>query len=127
MSKNCMCAPAEVMIFSCSGGSNVGQLTNKVALDMAKKGKAKMYCTSGLGAKIQGIIENTRSAKKIIVIDGCPISCTKKIFEQNNINIDEYIVVTEEGIEKIPNKLNNSKEELEKIKNIVEKKIEKFL
>jgi len=124
MSKDCICTPAEVMVFACSGGgANVGQLANNAALEITKEGKAKMYCLAGLGGHVPGIIEATKQAKKIIVVDGCPVLCAKKMVEHVGINIDAHIVITEEGIEKTPGQFEFTDYEINKIKNLIEEKI----
>lgn len=124
MSNSCICKPAEIMVFACSGGgANVGQISNQAALEITKEGKAKMYCLAGLGGHVPGIIEATRKAKKIIVVDGCPVSCAKKMVEHVGIKIDHYIIVTEEGIDKTPGEFNMTEEEILKIKNLIEQKI----
>ncbi|MCX7749674.1 MAG: putative zinc-binding protein [Clostridia bacterium] len=124
MSKACICKPAEIMVFACSGGgANVGQISNNAALEITKEGKAKMYCLAGLGGHIPGIIEAAKQAKKVIVVDGCPVSCAKKMVEHVGIHIDRYIVVTEEGIEKTPGKFDITTEEINKIKGLIELKI----
>lgn len=82
-----------------------------------------MYCLAGHGGHIPGIIEATKQAKKIIVVDGCPVSCAKKMVEHVGINIGHYIVVTEEGVEKTPGKFDMTNEEIIKIKNLIEQKI----
>lgn len=124
MSKTCICKPAEIMVFACSGGgSNVGQISNSAALEITKEGKAKMYCLAGIGGHVPGIIEATKQAKKVIVVDGCPVSCAKKILEHAGIGIDGYIVITEEGIEKTPGKFDITEDETSKIKNLIEEKI----
>lgn len=49
MSKACICRPAEIMVFACSGGrANVSQISNNAALEITKDGKSKMYCLAGL-------------------------------------------------------------------------------
>lgn len=123
MQKNCICKPSEIMVFSCSGGSNVGQLANNAALDITKEGKAKMYCLAGLGGHVPGIIEATKQAKKVIVVDGCPVACSKKMVEHVGINVDHHIIITEEGIEKTPGKFDIAEEEMQKIKNLIEQKV----
>lgn len=124
MSKSCICKPSEVMVFACSGGgANVGQIANNSALEITKEGKAKMYCLAGLGGHIPGIIEATKQAKKVIVVDGCPISCAKKMVEHVGITVDDYIIITEEGIEKTPGQFNITDEEVQKIKDLIQEKI----
>ncbi|HEX3030245.1 MAG TPA: putative zinc-binding protein [Clostridia bacterium] len=124
MSEICACRPSEIMLFACSGGgSNVGQIANNAALEMAKEGKAKMYCLAGLGGHVPGIIESAKQAKKIIVIDGCPILCAKKIVEHAGLKVDELIVVTDENVDKTPGVFDIKDEEIVRIKNLIESKI----
>lgn len=124
MSKTCICKPSEIMVFACSGGgANVGQIANNSALEITKEGNAKMYCLAGLGGHIPGIIEATKQAKKVIVVDGCPVSCAKKMVEHVGITVDDYIIITEEGIEKTPGQYNITDEEVQKIKGLIQEKI----
>lgn len=124
MSNNCICKSSEIMVFACSGGgANVGQISNNAALEIAKEGKAKMYCLAGLGGHVPGIIEATKQAKRIIVVDGCPVSCAKKMVDHVGINVDEYIIITEEGIDKTPGKFDMTSEEILKIKKLIEEKL----
>lgn len=81
MSGKCICGEAGVLIFPCSGGSDVGELTDRVARKMAKCGQAKMFCLAGVGAHIPGMLESMKAAGKIISIDGCQVLCSKKILE----------------------------------------------
>jgi uncharacterized metal-binding protein len=46
------------------------------------------------------MIESTKAGKVIVAIDGCPVACAKKTLEHAGFNIDEYVQVTEIGIEK---------------------------
>lgn len=124
MSKPCICKPSEIMLFACSGGgSNVGQISNSAALEITKEGKAKMYCLAGLGGHVPGIIEAAKQAKKIIVIDGCPVLCAKKMVEHVGLKVDELIVVTDEDIEKTPGMFDIKADEISKIKELIEEKI----
>lgn len=90
MAGNCMCNETGVLIFSCSGASDVGELSDKVARKMAKCGKAKMFCLAGIGAHIPGMIESTKAANKLIAIDGCPVSCSKKTLEQAGFKVTAF-------------------------------------
>ena len=47
MAGNCMCNETGVLIFPCSGGSDVGELSDRAARKMAKCGQAKMFCLAG--------------------------------------------------------------------------------
>ena len=101
MNKNeCLCKPTEILIFPCSGGSNVGQIANEAAKNLTTVGYGKMYCLAGIGGHVVGLIESTKGAKKIIAIDGCPVSCAKKTLEHADFKPDIHVIVTDLGIQK---------------------------
>lgn len=98
--KNACCGGGvKTLILACSGGSNVGQVTNSVMVELDKKGIGSAYCLAGVGADLSGFIESSKAAQTIL-IDGCSIACGKKIFEKNGIKPAKYFVITEFGIEK---------------------------
>jgi uncharacterized metal-binding protein len=111
-----MCNEAGVLIFSCSGGSDVGELSDRVARKMAKCGQAKMFCLSGIGAHIPGMIESTKAANKIIAIDGCPVSCSKKTLEHAGFRVLAFNL-KDIGFEKGKAKVNE--ENIEKAASII--------
>lgn len=88
--KNCMCQETGLLVFTCSGGSDVGELSDRVGRAIAKCGQAKMFCLAGIGVHISGMIESTRAAKKLIAIDGCPVSCAKKTLEHAGFKVESY-------------------------------------
>lgn len=119
---NCMCNEAGVLIFPCSGGSDVGELSDRVARKMAKCGQARMFCLAGVGAHIPGMIESAKAANKIIAIDGCQVLCSKKILEHAGFNPLSYNLkdlgfekgktqVNEKNIEEAANKISGGKSE----------------
>ncbi len=105
-----------IMILACSGGSNVGQLSNQTAIDLAREGVGKMSCLAGLGGKLDKFVKAAGDADKIIVIDGCDVGCGKAIMENNRIENKNYILITDLGIEKNKN-FDLNAEELEKVKS----------
>jgi uncharacterized metal-binding protein len=96
----CLCKPTEILIFPCSGGSNVGQIANDAGLELTVAGRGKMYCLAGIGGRIDGLIEATRAAKRIVAVDGCPVQCAKKTLDHAGFTVDVHSIVTELGIEK---------------------------
>jgi len=106
MAGNCMCNEAGVLIFPCSGGSDVGELSDRVARKMAKCGQAKMFCLSGIGAHVPGMIESTKAANKLIAIDGCPVSCSKKTLEHAGFKVMAFNL-KDMGFEKGKTKIND--------------------
>jgi uncharacterized metal-binding protein len=78
MTKTCCYSDDVILIFSCSGASDVGELSDRVARRMMKAGVGKMYCLAGIGSHIEDIINNTKESDEIIVIDGCSTLCALK-------------------------------------------------
>lgn len=111
MVERCICEGVEVIIFPCSGASNVGQIANNAAVKLAKQGIGNMFCTAGIGAGIKAIIESARASGKILAIDGCRIACASEILKKAGFNPME-IVVTNLGIKKNYD-LNLNEEEVE--------------
>ena len=100
MEERCLCEPNEILIFSCAGSSNVGQIANQAAIRLTQEGVGRYFCLAGIGGHVSGMIESTKAGKMLIAIDGCPVGCAKKTLEHTGFNIDEYVQVTELGIEK---------------------------
>jgi uncharacterized metal-binding protein len=100
MEEKCLCGPTEILIFPCSGGSNVGQIANEAGVKLTQTGMGKFFCLAGIGGHVSGMIESTKAGKMLVAIDGCPVACAKKTLEHAGFNIDEYVQVTELGIEK---------------------------
>ena len=100
MEEKCLCESSEILIFSCAGSSNVGQIANQAAIKLVQGGVGRYFCLAGFGGHVSGMIESTKAGKMLIAIDGCPVGCAKKTLEHTGFNIAEYIQVTELGIEK---------------------------
>jgi uncharacterized metal-binding protein len=98
----CCSGGVTTLILACSGGSNVGQISNNVMIELDKKGVGNAYCLAGVGAALSGFIESAKAARTI-VIDGCPVGCARKTFEKYGIEPSQYFVVTELGIMKTHN------------------------
>jgi uncharacterized metal-binding protein len=53
----CLCSSSDVRIVACSGASNVGQIANQAAIDLAKANVGGFFCLAGVGAHVKGIDE----------------------------------------------------------------------
>ncbi len=116
----CDCEPAEILIFPCSGGSNVGQLSNAASVKLTVDGLGRMFCLAGIGGHIPSMVESAKGAKRIVAIDGCSVACSKLTLEQEGFAVTDYVVVTELEIKK--NKDFILKED--EVKRVCEKAIE---
>jgi uncharacterized metal-binding protein len=100
--KKCMCGSSDVRVVACSGASNVGQIANQAAIELAKEKVAGFFCLAGVGGHIKGMVKSAKEAGLMISIDGCPVQCAAKTLQHEEIEPAIQIVVTELGIEKSP-------------------------
>ena len=98
--KKCMCGSSDVRVVACSGASNVGQIANQAALDLAKAKVAGFFCLAGVGAHIKGMVKSGKEADLMVAIDGCPVQCATKTLQHADIEPALQIIVTDLGIEK---------------------------
>ncbi len=100
---NCGSEGKIAIIYSCSGlGSNVGQLSNAAACRLTNEGFGNGSCLAGVGGSVEKLIGIGAAANRRIVIDGCPLACGKKILDEKVLAIDDYVIITDLGIEKVP-------------------------
>ena len=100
----CDCCGANIAIFPCVGGSNVGQLSNKIAIQLEKKGFGNLMCTAGIGARASGIMKSAEASDRIIAIDGCLMNCAAQTLELAGFKVDSHIIISELGIKKTKDK-----------------------
>ncbi|MGQ9583078.1 MAG: putative zinc-binding protein [Thermoplasmatota archaeon] len=94
----CLCEASEVLIFSCSGASNVGQMANEAALRLREAGKGNMYCTAGIGGHVKGLVDGARSARLLVGIDGCSVGYVRKCLRAEGLTPGLYVVVSDLGL-----------------------------
>ena len=99
-STDCTTTPSARLIFACSGAADVGAVADQAARHIARNGKGKMFCTVGLGGKVESILETTRAASTIIAIDGCPLDCTKRSLAEAGFDECLHLRVTDLGMKK---------------------------
>lgn len=88
------------LIYACSGAANTGELADLVARGLSKDKTGSMTCLAAMGANFSGFIEPAKSADNNIVIDGCPMACGKKIFDNLGISNFQHFIITKYGVEK---------------------------
>jgi len=117
MSGSCCGDKKEVMILACSGGSNVGQLTNQAAVELTREGFGKMFCLAGIGGGLKGFIQSAQDTPQVIVLDGCQVGCAKAILDREGIALKSYVVVTDLGIDKVKDRqLSRDEDALARVK-----------
>lgn len=105
-SKDC-CGGSVKLIFSCSGSSNTGEMCDRAARLLAREGAGRMFCLAGIGGRIEGMINATREAETVLVLDGCQIECAKKTLEQAGIDNFRHVQITDLGLVKGQSPVND--------------------
>ncbi len=98
--KKCLCSSSDVRVVACSGASNVGQIANQAAIELARENVAGFFCLAGVGAHIKGMVKSGKEADLMVAIDGCPVQCAAKTLQHAEIEPAIQVIVTELGIEK---------------------------
>ena len=118
MAADCCQPKINTMILACSGGSNVGQLSNQAAIELTQEGFGKLSCLAGVGAHLSGFVQSARDIDNLVVIDGCEVGCAKGVLEQAEVPLRGYLVITGLGITKNKD-LNLKREEIDQVKEAV--------
>ncbi|MCD6548879.1 MAG: putative zinc-binding protein [Thermodesulfobacterium sp.] len=119
MDNNQKSGKAKIAIFTCAGGSNTGQLANAIGIKLVKANLGYMVCLAGIAAGIKTSFKKVSQAKDVIVIDGCPKSCAKKILEKAGIEINYHYDVTKLGIKKVPGSIDFTPQEVEIVEKFI--------
>lgn len=97
-------------ILPCQGACNVGNMTNKVALNFVENDKVNMVCSLGLPLGIQKIVDMAMLNDKFIALNGCPVKCASKTLQSVGINnYDELTLTNDFGIDKNKNFADETK------------------
>ncbi len=96
----CSCQAAPKLIFPCSGASDVGGLTDRAARQMTLDLTGRMFCLAGIGGRVEGIMEKTKGAARVLVIDGCDEECARKTMELAGFKDFQYLRLGTMGFKK---------------------------
>jgi uncharacterized metal-binding protein len=118
-----------IIVATCDGASSTGQVGNEVARKLSKTfpDKVRMCCLAAVAAGSDLHLRIFRDAKAVIAINGCPLQCASKVLRNNGIEPDYEIVISKEGVNKLPT-LDFTEEDVEKVsKKIVKEFLAKFM
>jgi len=97
--KPCLCGTNEFNVVSCSGASDLRQLSDIVARKLRDNKVRKMNCLAMIAIDNQALITAFKSAN-VLVVDGCPVDCAKKILEKAGITDFNHLRLTDLGYKK---------------------------
>lgn len=107
------------LLYACSGGANVAEASDLACRELMSEGLGSMFCLAGLGAGIEGMIQQARDADMNVVIDGCPMDCARKIFDKLDLGHVHFVRATDLGLEKKPKGTRANEDEVKTIVNNV--------
>lgn len=111
------------MIIWCAGAANVGQMTNQIAMELSEEGFGKRFCLAGIAAHRDGFVRSVKDAGQMLVLDGCPVACARRIIEHVDAVVKNHFVLTEWGIEK-KMRCDLDREALDRIKEGIKKALQ---
>jgi len=96
----CSCNGGSDLLFCCSGAADTAEIADQAVRTLHKAKEAKMFCLAGIAGGVETIVENSRTANRMIVVDGCDSDCAKKTMEKNGFTDFTHWRVTDLGWEK---------------------------
>lgn len=103
-SDSCCGEIMETLVFTCAGAAYSGQVANHVGVTLHREKDANLFCIAAVAAGLPEKLERARKAAIRIAIDGCDDKCCKVVLEKAGLPVDVYVNVTDQGIEKKPEK-----------------------
>ncbi|MBY0348545.1 MAG: putative zinc-binding protein [Hydrotalea flava] len=88
------------LLYSCSGCSSAAQMANYIAVQLDRMNIAEMSCIAGVGGNVKNLVRTATSGRKIIVIDGCPLACSKACLGNHSVTPDVHIDLSCMGVPK---------------------------
>jgi len=88
------------LICSCSGCADVGEIADRTARKLTAEGLGKMFCLTGVGGRVPGIMKGVADASSLLVIDGCPLDCASNCLTQAGFNEFKHLRLTDNGLTK---------------------------
>lgn len=116
----------KIAVVACSGASNTGQITNEIAKKLSKDSENyTMVCLAAVPLGARSAMDKIENARKIIVVDGCPIKCASQLIGKYTDKKPDiaFQIMEDYGVKKVsdPNAVNA--EEVGKITEDIKAKI----
>jgi uncharacterized metal-binding protein len=113
------------LLYSCSGCSNAAQMANYLAIKLDRLGVAEMSCIAGVGGNVKKLVHTALSGRRIIVIDGCPLACSRACLANHSIQPDNFFDLSGFGIKKRAHE-DFDHSEANEILTMIKEKIDQF-
>ena len=91
---------AKVLVYACSGASNLGQLANEIALRLDRLGLAELVCATEVGALGGESRTPGSSSRPVLAISGCTTGCCAAMLNRHGIEVSCSVILAERGVAK---------------------------
>ena len=112
---------SNLLLFACSGASDVGGLTDQAARQLTREKAASMYCTAAVAAGVHTALERSAGALRLVAIDGCNQCCARKILEQAGFRDCAHVELGALGLVKGESPINE--ENVERVARAVRREL----
>jgi len=115
-----------VVIATCYGASNTGQLAGAVATELAREHEDyALVCLPAVAIDQATGLDKVKSARLLVVVEGCPVMCCTKIVDQHTGRQSDIRVemVQDYGVKKAPVLVYDEGDE-NRIKQDIERRIQ---
>ena len=89
-----------VIVYSCSGCSDAGELADRIARKLSREGAAEMSCLAGIGGRVKSLVSKAAGAERILAIDGCPLNCARHTLRLAGFEEIEHLELHKLGMRK---------------------------
>ena len=89
-----------VVVYACSGCSDVGELADRTARVLSQQGLGEMSCLAGIGGRVKSLMSKAEKAGHIVAIDGCPLNCARHTLEQAGFRTVQHLELNRLGFRK---------------------------
>lgn len=96
--KSC-CSNGTKYVLSCSGACDLGNIADLVARKLSESGIRKMHCLAIVAAGVEKPTEELKNSA-LLLIDGCPVDCARKIVDAANFKSYTHFRITDMGFVK---------------------------
>lgn len=88
------------LLFPCSGGADIGEISDRAARQLARSGFGRMLCLAGVGGRVPLVMDAITGTAEIWAIDGCAEDCARRTLELGGYPVSRHLRLTELGLEK---------------------------
>jgi uncharacterized metal-binding protein len=92
--------PPAMLVYSCSGSSNVAQLANYIAVRLDRLGIVEMSCIAGVGGDVKALVKKATAGRPVLAIDGCPLSCCEQVLGAKDVEPVRKVRLHDIGLKK---------------------------